>query len=49
MSRLKVAIITPGVYPIPGRKSTSVELVVHKTSNLLQKDVDVIIYPRGLD
>lgn len=44
MSRLKIAIITPGVYPIPGKKSTSVELVVHKTSNLLQKDVDVIIF-----
>ncbi|MFJ5762006.1 glycosyltransferase family 4 protein [Neobacillus sp. NPDC093182] len=44
MPRLKIAIITPGVYPIPGRKSTSVELVVHKTSNLLQKDVDVIIF-----
>jgi spore coat protein SA len=42
--RLKVAIITPGVYPIPGKKSTSVELVVQKTSNLLQKDVDVIIF-----
>jgi spore coat protein SA len=44
VSRLKIAIITPGVYPIPGKKSTSVELVVHKTSNLLQKDVDVIIF-----
>lgn len=44
MSRLKVAIITPGVYPIPGRKSTSVELVVHKTSNLLQNDADIIIF-----
>jgi spore coat protein SA len=42
--RLKVAIITPGVYPIPGKKATSVELVVQKTSNLLQKDVDVIIF-----
>ncbi|MEC1520434.1 glycosyltransferase family 4 protein [Neobacillus niacini] len=44
MDRLKIAIITPGVYPIPGNKSSSVELVVQKTSNLLQKDVDVIIF-----
>jgi spore coat protein SA len=42
--RLKIAIITPGVYPIPGNKSSSVELVVQNTSNLLQKDVDVIIF-----
>jgi spore coat protein SA len=44
VNRLKIAIITPGVYPIPGNKSSSVELVVQKTSNLLQKDVDVIIF-----
>ena len=44
MPRLKVAIITPGVYPIPGHKSSSVEFVVQHTSNLLQKDVEVIIF-----
>ncbi|MFS0777202.1 glycosyltransferase family 4 protein [Neobacillus sp. 3P2-tot-E-2] len=44
MSRLKIAIITPGVYPIPGNKSSSVELVVQNTSNLLQKYVDVNIF-----
>ncbi|MEH7178536.1 glycosyltransferase family 4 protein [Neobacillus vireti] len=44
MTRLKVAIITPGAYPIPGHKSSSVELVVQHTSNLFQKDVDVIIF-----
>ena len=44
MQRLKVAIITPGVFPIPGNKSSSVELVVQKTSVLLQKEVDVIIF-----
>ncbi|MBY0149081.1 glycosyltransferase family 4 protein [Neobacillus niacini] len=44
MPRLKVAIITPGVFPIPGNKSSSVELVIQKTSNLLQKEVDVIIF-----
>jgi spore coat protein SA len=44
MHRLKIAIITPGAYPIPGSKSSSVELVVQKTSNLLQKDADVIIF-----
>jgi spore coat protein SA len=44
VKRLKVAIITPGSYPIPGSKSSSVELVVQHTSKLFQKDVDVIIF-----
>jgi spore coat protein SA len=44
VKRLKIAIITPGAYSIPGNKSSSVEFVVQRTSNLLQKDVDVIIF-----
>jgi spore coat protein SA len=42
--RKKVAIVTPGSFPIPGVKSSSVERVVLKMAELLQDEVDVFIF-----
>ncbi|WML39954.1 glycosyltransferase family 4 protein [Neobacillus sp. OS1-2] len=39
----KVAIITPGSFPIPGVKSSSVERVVLKVTELLQEEIDFYI------
>lgn len=39
----KVAIITPGSFPIPGVKSSSVERVIIKVVELLQEEVDLFI------
>jgi spore coat protein SA len=42
--RLKVAMITPGTFPIPGVKSSSIEMVVEKMANLIQAEADVFIF-----
>ncbi|OLS34743.1 glycosyltransferase family 4 protein [Bacillus sp. MRMR6] len=42
--RKKVAIVTPGSFPIPGVKSSSVERVVLNMADLLQDEVDVFIF-----
>jgi spore coat protein SA len=44
IQRKKVAIITPGSFPIPGVKSSSVEMVVGKLADLLQEEVDIFIF-----
>ena len=40
----KVAIITPGSFPIPSTRSSSVETVVEMQTNALQTDVDFTIF-----
>lgn len=40
----KVAIITPGSFPIPSARSSSVETVVYKLANALNKDVEFTIF-----
>jgi spore coat protein SA len=43
-SKPKVAIITPGSFPIPSSRSSSVETVVEMQTNILQNDVDFTIF-----
>jgi spore coat protein SA len=43
-SKLKVAIVTPGSFPIPSPRSSSVETVVDKLTNSLQNEVEFSIY-----
>jgi spore coat protein SA len=40
----KVAIITPGTFPIPSSRSSSVETVVNMQTNVLQNDVNFTIF-----
>jgi spore coat protein SA len=42
--RIKVAMITPGTFPIPGVKSSSIEMLVEKLANLIQEEADVFIF-----
>jgi spore coat protein SA len=42
--RMKVAMITPGTFPIPSVKSSSIEMLVEKLANLIQKEADVFIF-----
>jgi len=41
---MKVAMITPGTFPIPSVKSSSIEMLVEKLANLIQKKADVFIF-----
>ncbi|MEY2195847.1 hypothetical protein AB7942_24400 [Neobacillus sp. BF23-41] len=43
-SKPKVAIITPGSFPIPSSRSSSVETVVEMQTNILQNDGDFTIF-----
>jgi spore coat protein SA len=42
--RMKVAMVTPGTFPIPGVKSSSIEMLVEKLANLFQEKADVSIF-----
>lgn len=44
MSSVKVAFVTPGAYPIPSGKSSSVERVVEKFVPLLRPSIEPRIY-----
>jgi spore coat protein SA len=41
---MKVAMITPGTFPIPSVKSSSIEMLVEKLANLIQIEADVFIF-----
>jgi spore coat protein SA len=42
--RMKVAMITPGTFPIAGGKSSSIEMLMEKLANLFQEEADVFIF-----
>jgi len=41
---MKIAMVTPGTYPISGAKSSSVELVVEKQAEQIQAEAEVFIF-----
>ncbi|RAP77391.1 glycosyltransferase family 4 protein [Paenibacillus montanisoli] len=47
MARAKIAFVTPGTFPLPSQKSSSVERVVEKLVPLLIPRVDASIYGRS--
>jgi spore coat protein SA len=42
--RLKVAMITPGTFPISGGKSSSIEMLMEKLATLFQGEADVFVF-----
>ncbi|MGJ7909442.1 glycosyltransferase family 4 protein [Neobacillus sp. LXY-1] len=43
----KVAIITPGSFPIPSKRSSSVETVIEKLTHVLQDKIDFTIFGKS--
>jgi spore coat protein SA len=42
--RLKIAMISPGTFPISGGKSSSIEMLMKKLANLFQSEADVFMF-----
>ncbi|MEH7492516.1 glycosyltransferase family 4 protein [Neobacillus niacini] len=42
--RLKIAMISPGTFPISGGKSSSIEMLMKKLAFLFQKEADVFLF-----
>jgi spore coat protein SA len=42
--RMKVAMVTPGTFPIPGVKSSSIEMLMDKLAHLIQEEADVFVF-----
>lgn len=42
--RLKIAMITPGTFPIAGGKSSSIEMLMERLANLFQTEADVFVF-----
>lgn len=42
--RLKIAMITPGTFPIAGGKSSSIEMLMEQLANLFQTEADVFMF-----
>ncbi|MFB3170287.1 hypothetical protein P5G62_024570 [Neobacillus sp. 179-C4.2 HS] len=45
--RLKIAMISPGTFPISGGKSSSIEMLMKKLANLFQKEAYVFMFGKG--
>jgi spore coat protein SA len=46
MKKTNVAVVTPGIFPIPSYRSSSVEQVVVKVSSLLKEDINFLIFSK---
>ncbi|MDQ0974935.1 spore coat protein SA [Neobacillus niacini] len=42
--RLKIAMISPGTFPISGGRSSSIEMLMKKLASLFQKEADVFMF-----